>query len=485
MKDKLKRKITSVVIVALLVGICIGNIISASVAKNEEVKSVRWSDFNIERDVLGHTVWITATEIEETITITERRGPIQKIVNHYKGEWTGYLEGVDPVSLPEDWVPTDGVWVSKERGLRGAPESLPEDWVPTDGEIIHDYISFYKAEDAVFSFDFAGYPEGEPGYKIRNVEDIKGNIHFETVEGHRAWTAKEIANIYTENFISKRKLYYYTYYYTGTNATGITKNIFLGDTLVTEKQTLSLEDFMKLEVHLGDDPDKNILIEDSSSRERFICNGGYFLTAGKGKADKWSRVESFKPTKQPIYNYTSVKEEGTITITTTNVLYELKPIVLDKTAIEFIPILSYSLQDTSKNTISFSKDNVTFIGTNVKFENDRLPSYYTLDKNNLSAWYVDEKDITKKTTNVEVEDVTDIRTAKIIAAPSVTPTETPTPTPSPEEKEVEVPPATPRSTPTPSLTSTPTPTPAPTPGFEVVSVIAGLLAVAYLLRRRG
>lgn len=49
---------------------------------------------------------------------------------------------------------------------------------------------------------------------------------------------------------------------------------------------------------------------------------------------------------------------------------------------------------------------------------------------------------------------------------------TPSPTPSP----------TPTSSPTP--TPTPSSTPAPTPGFELAFAIAGLLAMAYLLRRR-
>ena len=37
---------------------------------------------------------------------------------------------------------------------------------------------------------------------------------------------------------------------------------------------------------------------------------------------------------------------------------------------------------------------------------------------------------------------------------------------------------------TPTPAPSPTPTPAPTPGFEAIFTIAGLLAVAYLLRRR-
>ncbi|MCD6202844.1 MAG: PGF-CTERM sorting domain-containing protein [Methanophagales archaeon] len=45
-------------------------------------------------------------------------------------------------------------------------------------------------------------------------------------------------------------------------------------------------------------------------------------------------------------------------------------------------------------------------------------------------------------------------------------------------------PQTPTPTSTPSPTTTATESPTPVPGFEVVSAIAGLLAVAYLLRRK-
>ena len=52
----------------------------------------------------------------------------------------------------------------------------------------------------------------------------------------------------------------------------------------------------------------------------------------------------------------------------------------------------------------------------------------------------------------------------------------PTPTPTPA--------ISPEATPTPSPSPMPTPTPAPTPGFEAISAIAGLLAVAYRLMRK-
>jgi PGF-pre-PGF domain-containing protein/PGF-CTERM protein len=68
----------------------------------------------------------------------------------------------------------------------------------------------------------------------------------------------------------------------------------------------------------------------------------------------------------------------------------------------------------------------------------------------------------------------------VIAAPAATPTPQTTPA---------TPVATPTPTPTPVMTpipaATPTPTPKPpTPGFEAIFAIAGLIAVAYLLRKK-
>jgi PGF-CTERM protein len=61
--------------------------------------------------------------------------------------------------------------------------------------------------------------------------------------------------------------------------------------------------------------------------------------------------------------------------------------------------------------------------------------------------------------------------------PTPTPTLTPTPTPTPT--------LTPTPSPSPSPSPTPIHTPVPTPpGFEVIFAIVGLLAVAYLLKRR-
>jgi len=71
------------------------------------------------------------------------------------------------------------------------------------------------------------------------------------------------------------------------------------------------------------------------------------------------------------------------------------------------------------------------------------------------------------TYNVTVDNVSATLT---VLLPTLTPVITPTPTPAPV------------------VTQTPTPTPTPTPepaGFEVVIAIAGLLAVAYILMRKG
>ena len=70
----------------------------------------------------------------------------------------------------------------------------------------------------------------------------------------------------------------------------------------------------------------------------------------------------------------------------------------------------------------------------------------------------------------------------ILTPPSPTPT--PTPTSSPTSTPTPAPTLSPTLTPTPVITPTLTPTPAPA-GFEVIFAIAGLLAVVYLLRRRG
>ena len=75
------------------------------------------------------------------------------------------------------------------------------------------------------------------------------------------------------------------------------------------------------------------------------------------------------------------------------------------------------------------------------------------------------------------------------STPTPTPTETPpvnaTPSPSPTTHPIQThsPSATVTATPTPAVTSTPTPS-VPVPGFETISALVGLFAVAYVTKRR-
>ncbi len=90
------------------------------------------------------------------------------------------------------------------------------------------------------------------------------------------------------------------------------------------------------------------------------------------------------------------------------------------------------------------------------------------------------------------DDMYTVKTVSVVQEAVTTPTPTPTeqPTETPTETPTEVPTEQPTETPTevpttPPTTATPTPTEGPeTPGFEVFFAVAGLLAVAYLLRRR-
>ena len=77
----------------------------------------------------------------------------------------------------------------------------------------------------------------------------------------------------------------------------------------------------------------------------------------------------------------------------------------------------------------------------------------------------------------EIPTPTQLTPAPATPSPTLTPTHPPTPTPTPTSM----------LTPTPTVTPTEFPTPEEkgVPGFEAVFAFAGLLAVAYLLRRRG
>ncbi|AGK60237.1 PGF-CTERM archaeal protein-sorting signal [Archaeoglobus sulfaticallidus PM70-1] len=112
-------------------------------------------------------------------------------------------------------------------------------------------------------------------------------------------------------------------------------------------------------------------------------------------------------------------------------------------------------------------------------ETQLAESYYNLDPTSPSAITYDADD-----------DVLLVMSIDLLATkptPTPTPEETPTPTPTPEKTPTPTPEETPTPTPTKEVTPTPTPTkeePQPGPGFEAIFAVAGLLAVAYLLRRR-
>ncbi|WP_456478772.1 PGF-CTERM sorting domain-containing protein [Geoglobus ahangari] len=130
----------------------------------------------------------------------------------------------------------------------------------------------------------------------------------------------------------------------------------------------------------------------------------------------------------------------------------------------------------------YVRDTMT-TGTN----NDDLQKFYNLDPADSTAKQIGfADDILFGPFEVSV-------VKELAPTPTPTPEETPTPTPTPTATPTPTPTKTPTPTPTPVETKEETPTPAPTktteekkegPGFEAVFAVAGLLAVAYLLRRR-
>jgi PGF-CTERM protein len=81
------------------------------------------------------------------------------------------------------------------------------------------------------------------------------------------------------------------------------------------------------------------------------------------------------------------------------------------------------------------------------------------------------------------DDILVIKTIQLLKE-RPTPTPTPTPTTPPPTTPVPTTPAATTPAPTTTVVPTTTPAPGPIPGFEAIFAIAGLLAVAYLLRRR-
>lgn len=145
-------------------------------------------------------------------------------------------------------------------------------------------------------------------------------------------------------------------------------------------------------------------------------------------------------------------------------------------------------------------------GTEVQTDEDETGSIFTKSAEagtwNVSA-IVTSTETGLSSMHTWIWEVTAMETETETPAPEVTPTptptlapgETPTPTPTPTRAPRETPKAT--STPTPTITPTPaaaptiTPSPKPAltppekpPGFEAVFAIIGIVAIAYILRRR-
>ncbi len=125
-------------------------------------------------------------------------------------------------------------------------------------------------------------------------------------------------------------------------------------------------------------------------------------------------------------------------------------------------------------------------------EKGSIDQYYNIPPTDAYAkkFYADDDILVVKEVTI-VKNVTAVPT--VTPTPTPTPKPTPTPTPKPKVTPKPKPTPTPTPTPTPKKVTTPTPTPAKptptptkkkTPGFEAFFAIIGLLAVAYLLRRR-
>ena len=133
----------------------------------------------------------------------------------------------------------------------------------------------------------------------------------------------------------------------------------------------------------------------------------------------------------------------------------------------------------------------TWTDSNGRFADEKNYVEYVYDISPASAAAKDLRADDDVSTSIDTPLTVDI-VEEITATPTpveTTPTPvetTPTPvetTPTPVETTPSPAPTTPTPTPT-TPAPTPTETPKPTPGFEAVLAIAGLLAIAYLLRRR-
>ncbi|WP_456370373.1 PGF-CTERM sorting domain-containing protein, partial [Geoglobus sp.] len=179
----------------------------------------------------------------------------------------------------------------------------------------------------------------------------------------------------------------------------------------------------------------------------------------------------------------------------------IKIIAPDKVKSAGTTVLQIKVVDNAGNPIENSKVTLSGLATATGFTgSDGMVSFEIIVRNsgtiNVHAAYI----------NAAGNTITATKSIVIIPiyfggggmwikpTPSPTPEETPAPTPTPTATPTPTPTKTPAPTPTPVKTETraETPTPAPTkteekkqgPGFEAVFAVAGLLAVAYILRRR-
>ena len=167
-------------------------------------------------------------------------------------------------------------------------------------------------------------------------------------------------------------------------------------------------------------------------------------------------------------------------LVTPNKVYE-KQVYLDEDGVGVVTFQTYNLELGTYKV--YVRD---LMGTGTTY-NNRI-TYFDLDPASpVAKLYNMSDDVLIGPLEVKVVE-------ELTPTPTPTPEETPTPTPTPTATPTPTPTKTPTPTPTPVETPTKeeTPTPAPTkteekkegPGFEAVFAVAGLLAVAYLLRRR-
>ena len=148
-----------------------------------------------------------------------------------------------------------------------------------------------------------------------------------------------------------------------------------------------------------------------------------------------------------------------------------------------------TLDDNGKAKVSFETFGVAE-GEYTLYIRDTCGTMKEITESKLAEDYYDLMPNTQVAKKYDADDDV-LREMTVKLVEEVAPTPTPAPTKTPAPTPTPVPTETPKPTPAPTETPKPTPTPAPTetpekktPGFEAIFAIAGLLAVAYLLRRR-